>query len=379
MEIYHIYVYSSATPKSARHAPVTDMATIHVDILTPKYALFMKNVVERLKRSHDLLITARDYSELNELLGRVGISARIVGRHAESKEEKLRESLSRSLELEGLYKGVNLAFAQASPETARVAFGLGVPYYLVHDSPHAEAQSRLTVPLANAVLTPFPVYARHWRRYGAKRVIKYRSLDPMAWIGWASKLPNPVDTGRGGRGLVVIREEEYKASYLEGKRTNLQSLAVELARLGYDVVYAPRYSAEVDLPGVITMKTHPIMTPLLKAADAFIGAGGPMNTEAVLLGTPTYSLYPGEPTDIEAYLMRRGLVKRIPVGDLIRHFESSSIKEEKMAFEKQAEKLRESLTDPTDFLVDFVEKALSAPTRIFPLRADTRHRSARVL
>lgn len=362
MEIYHIYVYSSATPKSACHAHVTDMARIHVDILTPKYALFMKNVVERLKRNHDLMVTARDYSELNELLGRVGMSARVVGRHAETKEEKLRESLNRSLELEGLYKDVDLAFAQASPETARVAFGLGVPYYLVHDSPHAEAQSRLTVPLAAAVLTPFPVYARHWRRYGAKQVIKYRSLDPMAWIGWASKLPNPVDVGKGGKGLVVIREEEYKASYLEGKRTNLQSLAVELAHLGYDVVYVPRYGAEVDLPGVTAIRTHPIMTPLLKVADAFIGAGGTMNTEAVLLGTPTYSLYPGEPTDVEAYLMRRGLVKRIPVEELIKHFENSPIKEEKLAFEKRAQKFRESLTDPTDFLVEFVEKALNAPS-----------------
>ncbi|MFQ1020667.1 DUF354 domain-containing protein [Tardisphaera saccharovorans] len=338
------------------------MAKIHVDILTPKYALFMKNVLERLKQNHDLMITARDYSELNELLGRVGINAKVVGRHAESKEDKLRESLNRSLELEGLYKGVDLAFAQASPETARVAFGLGVPYYLVHDSPHAEAQSRLTVPLATAVLTPFPVYARHWRKYGARQVIKYRSLDPMAWIGWASKLPNPVNAGKGGKGLVVIREEEYKASYLEGKRTNLQSLAVDLARLGYDVVYAPRYNAEIDLPGVITVRSHPIMTPLLKSADAFIGAGGTMNAEAALLGTPTYSLYPGEPTDVESYLIRRGLVKRMPIGELIRHFERTSIKEEKLAFERQAEKFRKSLTDPTDFLVGFIERALNAPT-----------------
>ena len=341
------------------------MAKIHVDILTPKYALFMKKVIEALRPKHEVLVTARDYSELNDILVRVGISAKVVGRHADSKEEKLRESLKRSLELQAFYGGVDLALAQASPETARVAFGLGIPYYMVHDSPHAEAQSRLTVPLARAVLTPFPVRTQHWKVYGAKEVIKYRSLDPMAWIGWASHLPSPLSVDKSGKGLVVIREEEYKASYLEGRRTNLRDLAANLGKLGYEVVFVPRYDALSEIPGVITLRSHPIMTPLLKEAEAFIDAGGTMNTEAVLLGTPTYSLYPGEATDVEAYLMKRGFVRRSSPEELLNHFRSSaeSIKEEKRAFEKRAKTLRRSLIDPTDFLLEFIEnKALSEPS-----------------
>ncbi len=339
------------------------MAKIHIDILTPKYALFMKEVIRKLSLRNEVMVTSRDYSELNQIIKDAGIKSEIVGKHGAEKAEKLENSLERSLALMKLYDGVDAALAQAAPETARVAYGLGVPYFMTHDSPHAEAQSRLTVPLAKAVLTPFPIKVKHWKIYGAKEVIKYHSLDPMAWIGWASALPSPVSGLDAKKGLVVVREEEYQASYLEGKKANTATLAAKLSDMGFEVVFLPRYGIKKEAGNALVVSSHPIMAPLLKAADAFIGAGGTMNTEAVLLGTPTYSVYPGEPTDIERYLMQRGLVKKASEDELISHFQKNGyeVKREKARFSKIAAKIRESMVDPTDFLVKFVEESLKRP------------------
>jgi uncharacterized protein len=47
---------------------------------------------------------------------------------------------------------------------------------------------------------------------------------------------------------------------------------------------------------------------LLAHADAVIGAGGTMNREAALLGTPTYTMFAGRLAAVDAELMRRGLL-----------------------------------------------------------------------
>ena len=60
---------------------------------------------------------------------------------------------------------------------------------------------------------------------------------------------------------------------------------------------------------------HIIKTPvdtfsLMKKADLVIGAGGTMNREAALLGTPVISCYPGKQLSVDTYYINKGLMKR---------------------------------------------------------------------
>ena len=48
----------------------------------------------------------------------------------------------------------------------------------------------------------------------------------------------------------------------------------------------------------------------MKACDLVIGAGGTMNREAALLGTPVISCYPGKLLSVDAYYIEKGLMKR---------------------------------------------------------------------
>jgi hypothetical protein len=49
---------------------------------------------------------------------------------------------------------------------------------------------------------------------------------------------------------------------------------------------------------------------LIKKCDLVIGAGGTMNREAALLGTPVISCYPGKLLAVDEYYINLGLMKR---------------------------------------------------------------------
>jgi len=48
----------------------------------------------------------------------------------------------------------------------------------------------------------------------------------------------------------------------------------------------------------------------MKKADLVIGAGGTMNREAALLGTPVISCYPGRQLSVDNYYINKGLMNR---------------------------------------------------------------------
>ena len=48
----------------------------------------------------------------------------------------------------------------------------------------------------------------------------------------------------------------------------------------------------------------------MKKADLVIGAGGTMNRESALLGTPVISCYPGKQLSVDTYYINKGLMKR---------------------------------------------------------------------
>jgi len=300
-----------------------------IDILTPKQANLFSVLVRRLREhGHDVLVTTRHYREVKELLQLRETEATIIGRHGGGDlSAKLVENSKRTTELAEhmAKKKPDLAISCCSPEAARVAYGLGIPHYAVCDSPHAEAVCRLTVPLSKNLFTPRAVPKSAWKRYGiaSSNIVRYDALDPAVWIRAYAPGPDP----RQALGLddekpvVVLRTEEEYASYLlqadRRMRSIISQLASPLRELGVQVVLLPRYEKQVqvltrELAGVATVPAKVVdAVGLLSRSSAFIGAGGTMNAEAALMGVPTISCYPSDPTYVDRYLFRLGLAERI--------------------------------------------------------------------
>lgn len=291
---------------------------IWFDILTPKQVMFFRRAVALLQeKGHEVLCTSRDYREPVELARIKGLDLKIVGRHGGS--ERYGKLVASAQRIQALAEAVNgfspdAAVTFSSPEGARVAFGLGIRHIGFNDSPHATAVARLTVPLMSKLLCPWVIPVSAWTGFGisAKNIVRYRALDPAAWL----KSEKPRTAGAGKR--VLVRMEESKASYLADGRFSsaplVDAVVDELSQTA-DVTVLCRYSDQIEEAkqkyGCRARVMEGIFdgVSLLKAADLFIGAGGTMSAEAALLGVPAISIAPVR-YHVEDYLVRTGLIAR---------------------------------------------------------------------
>jgi len=300
---------------------------VWIDVLTPKQANLFSVLVPRLEANgHEVHVTTRHYREVEQLLQIRGTKATVVGRHGGANlPTKLAESSKRITELAGFvsHSEPDLVISCCSPEAARVAYGLHIPHYAVCDSPHAEAVCRLTLPLSKKLFTPRVIPKAAWRRYGVASfdIIQYNALDPVVWIReYASSSPKEPSSLIGEKPLVLMRPEEEYASYFQTattKKSIITQLARPLTKLGAQVIVLPRYEEQVEvltgeLAGVASVLPNLVdAVALYSRCSAFVGAGGTMSAEAALMGVPTISCYPSEPTYVDKYLFKHKLAQRV--------------------------------------------------------------------
>jgi predicted glycosyltransferase len=293
--------------------------------------MFFSPAVTLLRESdHELLCTSRNYREAVQLAKIKNLELKIVGRHGgPERYEKMRESANRILELAALINKFEPDFAItfSSPEGSRVAFGLGIRHIGFNDSPHAEAVSKLTIPLTEHLFSPWIIPISAWLKFGISRtkITQYRALDPVAWIN--RDLSRTSTSSPGVRKLkldrhkkiVLIRPEETKASYIADKMlansTSMVDALVNSLRDSTNIVILCRYEEQIQQftdryeGSAFIMRDVVDGISLITASEVFIGAGGTMTCEASLLGKPTISISPIR-FYVEKYLVTSGLVKR---------------------------------------------------------------------
>jgi len=342
---------------------------IWLDILTPKQANFLGELHHKLEASGvKTFLTTREYREVNELLELKGLKATVVGRHGgQQLKDKLIESSNRVSALTKIVaeQGIDVAISFSSPEAARVAFGLKVPHYCVSDSPHSEAVSKLTIPLSFKLFTPWLIPIQAWTRYGIRPrdVIRYRALDPMAWLPHHKANSKALESLKldTSKPIIAVRTPEEYASYLadrEGsiasKVTDTVAKLVEVNSPTSQIVILPRYDTQAErlakrFGNRVIVPDHVIdAISLMGISSVFLGGGGTMTAEAALLGVPVISYYPGEPTLVERFLIRYGLVERMLDPGRIAQRTNAICRSQDFRefYQKKSAKLLNSMEDP---------------------------------
>ena len=347
-----------------------------IDILTPKQCMFLPKLSESLEgRGHEVFKTTRRYREVEGLLRLKGIDAMVVGRHGGATLiGKLRANAQRILGLTRIVEELkpDMAISFSSPEMARVAFGLSIPNICISDSPHAEAVSKLTVPLSKVLFTPKVIPKRVWGKFGIspQDILQYNALDAWAWLKDFKPDAKVVEELHldVSKPILTFRTEEAFAAYLLG-RTKGMSIIPVVERLieeegNYQIVIVPRYNEQIrSLKKIfkekVTICESVIDGPsLLSYTTIFIGAGGTMSIEAALLGVPTLSCYPREPFIIEKYLIKKGLIIRENEPEKIIKRVLNMLKKidvVKGRFDERAHRLVEGFENPISFITGKVE------------------------
>ena len=338
------------------------------DVLTPKQVLFFKPVIDQLRgRGFQVIVTSREYREVGQLAKMVGLPMTFVGERGEKgRVQQLVAATRRQADIIPIIEefGPDVAVSVASAVCARVAFGLGVKHIAVNDSPHSETAARLSVPLSERLLCPWVIPYSAWSPYGIERskIIRYRALDPAAWLkrkpmrGFVPKLP-------AGKRTIVVRVEESDAPYLLGANKTWMAKAlsaiseafpdlnlVALTRYGHQMQEVKkRFGSRFIIPEQVVDGRA-----LLGKADLFVGMGGTMTAEAALMGVPTVSAFQGSYV-IEDYLASNGLVtKAKDVSSLVKSCKLGLRADYAASIKKKSRGLLSRMEDPVEKIVSSV-------------------------
>jgi hypothetical protein len=114
---------------------------------------------------------------------------------------------------------------------------------------------------------------------------------------------------------ILMRPEPVLASYLEADCTkSVLSPIIDILGDYANILIIPRFKEQqeifTDKENITIIKPPVDSFSLMKRCDLVIGAGGTMNREAALLGTPVISCYPGKLLAVDGYYINKGFMKR---------------------------------------------------------------------
>lgn len=297
----------------------------HVPVLAP-----LVRVLEA--RGAEVELTARPYGQTAELAALHGLAVTELGAHGgRSRLGKARSAAGRITALRRWAKGrrFDVALAHGSTDQPLVARLLGFPAVTMFDYEGARLQHGINCRLAARVLVPdaIPLAAitAHGARAGA--VVCYPGLKEEYALFGAVVDPSVRATlgVRPSALLAVLRPPPELALYHRVDNPLFDQVLRHLAAdARVDQVVLPRTVAQGDairalaLPRVIVPAQAIDARSLVAGADLVVSAGGTMNREAVVLGTPVWTTFAGVLGAVDQALIAAGRLQQLErVEDLV--------------------------------------------------------------
>jgi predicted glycosyltransferase len=298
---------------------------IWVDLTNTAHVLVLRPLVELLEHDgHEVEITARPLSHTLELLNDWGHAYEALGHYGGvSRAGKARAAAGRVVEMLrfGRGKRFDCALAHGSTDLPMACRLLRIPNSTMFDYEWAALQHHVNCRLANRVLVPDAITAERLARYGARppKLVRYPGLKEEYYM--ADFQPNAAVLDALGvtreLALCVVRTAPSYALYLGGSETPLlprvlrQVVETEGAQA---VVLArtPKQRTDIRALGlerVIVPDRAVDGRSLVAFADALVSAGGTMNREAAVLGTPVWSIFEGRLGAVDEMLTREGRLR----------------------------------------------------------------------
>ena len=298
---------------------------VWIDLTNTAHVVVLRPLVELLEEGgHEILLTARPLSHTVELLEDWGHPHTVVGRHGGAR--RLGKALALAERVRELVRlarraRVDCALAHGSVDMPPACRLLRIPNTTMFDYEWAFAQHSLNCRLATRVLAPDAIPLERLARYGARppKLVRYPGLKEEYYL--AGFVPDVSVLDALGldatRPLCVVRTAPSYALYLGGSENELLPRLLErLSRQGeaQTVVLARtdeqrRALEALALPRVVVPQHAVDGRSLVALADVLVSAGGTMNREAAVLGTPVWSMFEGRTGAVDELLVREGRLR----------------------------------------------------------------------
>jgi predicted glycosyltransferase len=313
-----------------------DAPRIWIDLANSPHVLFFAPLVSRLRaRGIEPLFTSRDFAQTIPLARTYGLEGRVVGGHTGSRfAAKLARIVGRAVALARAMRSqrVDLAVGHNSYSQVLAARLLRVPAVTLMDYEFQPA-NHLSFRLARRVIVPFTFPEEDLRRCGASaaRTFRYQGLKEEVYLADFEPDPQFEDQLRGALLPAPRSDEDLRAGPLavlrppatfalyHGPENRLFDAAIEhlSSFAAANVIVCPRTSEQRERlraragPNVRILETPVRGLDLLARADLAMSAGGTMNREAALLGTPTYTVLAARLGSADRWLIDQGRMVQI--------------------------------------------------------------------
>jgi uncharacterized protein len=303
---------------------------VWVDLTNSPHAVIFAPLVRRLQaRGDDVAVTARAFAQTLELLELHGIEHTVIGHHGGgSRPGKARAACDRvrAMVAFGRKGRFDVAIAHGSTDLPMACRLLWIPNTTMFDYEYATLQHSLNCRLANRVLVPDAIPPERLRRFGARppRLVRYPGLKEEYYLaGFEPDPAVPRALGMdGGRIGVVLRPPADVALYHRFENPLFDAVLERLGRREDVVsVVLPRTPEQgtriraLDLPSVVVPEHAVDGGSLVAGADLVVSAGGTMNREAVVLGTPVYTTFAGRLGGVDERLVAEGRLRPLESAD----------------------------------------------------------------
>jgi len=337
----------------------------------------------RLLRSHedeieDVLISCRRLNFLPELasflLPKYSEKMKVVGSHGISLADKLSKHLERILSLTKIVSefSQDVAASKASPELARVAFGLGIPSVNLNDNDLSIHVSKLIFPLSQTIVVPEAFPDEVLAATGAvSRVRKFKGVAEVAHVLDYFENAKEPETKSLEEPYIVARPAPVGASYLREENPSpsferaLIALVERIPRLKIYLFPREGFPISEKLRDHITLIRNPRDSlALVSGAVAFLGASGTMTREAALLGVPSISMFPSprEPC-VTQLLIDKGLVIKLMEPERVAEVVARYIEDEnaRKSLKRRAIAFLDESEDPSEVLWEEIMRLSHRP------------------
>jgi uncharacterized protein len=302
---------------------------VWVDLTNSPHVLVMRPLIEAMRADgHEVEVTARDFAQTLELCDRFGIEHTPIGRHrGERLIPKFAGLLARSAALRrwARGRGFDIAMGHGSNDVSVAAALLRIPAATAFDYEYAAMQHHVNCRLCRTVVVPEAIPPERLRRYGAtpRKLRRYAGLKEEYYLADFEPDEAVLD-GLGlerSRPLVVVRTPPEASLYHRFENALFRRVLERLRRSEAQAVVLPRtrdQRAELRGLGRFVVPDRTIDAQSLVAlADLVISAGGTMNREAAVLGTPVFTTFEGRLGAVDEALLRDGRMRRLTDPDQV--------------------------------------------------------------
>lgn len=262
--------------------------TPHVNVLIP--------IIRHLEKDHELIFTARDFSETIPLLKKNGIEPIVYGSYkGKSRIKKFAGLLQRMwLLLFGLPK-FDLAFSLGGNYTSAIAFLRGKKSIVFSDNDISF--KFFSFALGSHFIFPYYFkYQRIQKKYHLKdsQIHTFNGFKEDIYLADYTPDPHFLDL-LPFKDFITIRPENLKASYVPADSTTIVPELFETFK-DYNILFLPRYEEEKKYAAGYDNIWYPDgPLPGLDVCyytKAMLTGAGTFAREAALLGVPAVSFFP---------------------------------------------------------------------------------------